>query len=61
MVMELPGIDDRPGRVVEAEIHRRFNLLVSFDPAASPKEFLLVVSFGYSKFCLTAVSVAHIL
>ena len=56
MAMELPGLDVRPGRVVEAEIRRRFNLPVSFDSSASPKEFLLVASFGHSKFRLTSVS-----
>lgn len=46
---------------MEAEIRRRFNLPVSFDSSASPKEFLLVASFGHSKFRLTSVSVARIL
>jgi len=44
--MELPGLDLRPGKSVEAEIGRRFNLPISFDHALSSKEFFLVISVG---------------
>lgn len=59
--MDLPGFDRRPRRVVEAEILRRYNSPVSFDPNLSAREFFLVVSVGRCKFRLTELSVALIL
>jgi hypothetical protein len=59
--MDLPGLDRQPGRVVEAEILRRFNSSISFDPNLSAHEFFLVVSVGRCKFRLSEVSVALIL
>jgi len=59
--MDLPGLDHCPGKGVEAEIHRRFNSPVSFDPSRSAREFFLVASFGRCKFCLSEFSVASLL
>lgn len=43
----------RPGRVVEAEIHRKFGSPVCHDSSSPFPQFLLVVSFGRCKFRLT--------
>lgn len=59
--MDPLGLDLRPGRVVQAEIFRRFSAPVSFDPSLSPKEFFLVLSVGRCKYRLTEVSVSSIL
>lgn len=59
--MDLPGLDLRPGKVVEAEILRRYNTLVSFDPRLSPRAFFLVLSIGRCKFRLSKKSVSLIL
>lgn len=59
--MDLPGLDHRPGKVVQAEIQRRFNSPVSFDPISSAREFFLVLSVGRCKYRLTESSVATIL
>lgn len=59
--MDLPGLDRRPGKVVQAEIQRRFNSPVSFDPISSAREFFLVLSVGRCKYRLTESSVATIL
>jgi hypothetical protein len=59
--MDLPGLDRRPGRVVEAEIFCRFNALVCFGPSLSARQFFLVFSIGRCKFRLTGISVALIL
>lgn len=59
--MELPGLNFRPGKVVEAEIRRKFGSLVCHDPSSSLPEFLLVLSFGCCKFHLLEASAALIL
>lgn len=59
--MDLLGLDLRLGRVVQAEIFRRFNASISFDPTFSPKEFFLVLYVGRCKYRLTDVSVSSIL
>ena len=59
--MDLPGLDGRPGRVVEAEILRRYNAPVSFDPLTSSREFFFVLSIERCKFRLSEHSVALIL
>lgn len=59
--MDLSGLDRRPGRVVEAEVYRRYNALVSFDPLSSSSEFFLVLSVGRCKFRLLEHSVSLIL
>lgn len=60
--MELPGLNFRPGKVIQAEVLRKFGLPVcrNFSSPSSP-EFFLVVSFGRCKFRLTESSVATIL
>jgi hypothetical protein len=59
--MDLPGLNTRTGKVVEAEIRRRFGLPVSFDPALPSREFFLVLSFGRCKFRLTEAVAAALL
>lgn len=57
--MDLPGLIFRPGKVIEAEIHRKFNSTVCApNPLAG---FRLVASFGRCKFRLIEKSVACIL
>jgi hypothetical protein len=48
--MDLSSLDHQPRRVVEAEIFRRYNSPVSFDPLTSSCKFFLVVSIGRCKF-----------
>jgi len=59
--MDLPGLNFRPRKVVEAEILRKFGLPVC--PSSSPpsSEFLLVLSFGRCKYELNELSAALIL
>jgi len=59
--MDLLGLNRRPGKVVEAEIRRRYNSPVTFDPSLSAQEFFLVVSVGRCRYSLTEFSVASIL
>lgn len=56
-----PIINRRLGKVVEAEILRRFGTPVCFDPVSSPQEFLLVVSVGRCKFRLSSLTVGFLL
>lgn len=56
--MDLPGLDRRRGRVVEAEIFRRYNSPGSFDLRHSSRPFFLVLSVGRCKFRLSESSVA---
>jgi hypothetical protein len=58
--MDLNGLNFRPGRVVEAEIRRKFGTSVS-PISPQPHPFLLVVSFGRCKYRLTSLSVSLIL
>lgn len=58
--MDLPGLNPRPGRVVEAEIRRKFG--TSITPASSnSRSFFLVVSFGRCRYRLSVLSVSSIL
>lgn len=59
--MDLPGLDRRPGKVVQAEIWRRFASPVSFDPRSSRRQFFLVLSFGRCVFRLSEHVAALIL
>lgn len=59
--MDLLGLCLWPGKVVAADILRRFGCPVSVDPSHPSSEFFLVISFGRCKFRLTALSVATIL
>jgi hypothetical protein len=59
--MDPSCLDRRPGQVVQAEILRRYNTPVSFDPLYSSREFFLVLSIGRCKFHLSNTSVALIL
>lgn len=59
--MDLPELNFRPGKVVEAEIRRRFSSPVSFDPNLSSREFFLVLSFGRCKFRLSEQLASHVL
>lgn len=57
--MDLLGQNFRAGKVVEAEIHRKFGLLVC--PSPTSKEFFLVLSFGRCRYRLSEVYAATIL
>jgi hypothetical protein len=46
LIMDLPELDFRLGKVVEAEIFRRFASPVSFTSVPHRRDFFLVVSFG---------------
>jgi hypothetical protein len=59
--MDLPGLNFRPGKVVEAEVLRKFGTSVCVHPSSSSNGFLLVLSFGRCKFRLSEVSAALIL
>lgn len=59
--MEIPPLNLRPGRVVEAEILRRFGTPVNFDPSSPLPEFFLVLSVGRCKFRLSPITVGCIL
>lgn len=59
--MVLPALNPRPGRVVEAEILRRFGTPINSHPASPFPEFLLVLSVGRCKFCLTPATVGVLL
>jgi hypothetical protein len=59
--MVLPALNHRPGRVVEAEIRRRFGSPINFNPSSSFLEFFLVLSVGRCKFRLTVETVGLIL
>jgi hypothetical protein len=45
--MNILDLNKRPGKVVEAEIRRRFSSIVNFDPSLSPHDIYLVLSFGH--------------
>lgn len=59
--MEPPILNRRPGKVVEAEILRRFGSPVCFDPVSSPQEFLLVLSVGRCNFRLSPFTMGFLL
>lgn len=59
--MDLPGLNFRPERVIEAEIHRKFGSAVSFDPSFPSSEFFLVLSFGRCKFKVSVSSATILL
>lgn len=59
--MDLPGLNPRPGRVVAAEILRRFGSSVCAPSSPTSPEFFLVISFGRCLFRLSEQSVASIL
>lgn len=59
--MDLPGLNFTPGKVIQAEIQRRFASPVSFSPSSCHREFFLVISFGRCKFRLLESSVSLIL
>lgn len=59
--MDLPGLVFRSGKVVEAEILRKYGTSVCVHPSFSSKGFFLVVSFGRCKYRLSVNSVASIL
>lgn len=59
--MDFPGLNFRPGKVVEAEILRRHGLPVCHVPALRFPEFFLVLSFGRCKYRLSEQSAATIL
>jgi hypothetical protein len=59
--MVLPGLNFRSGKVVEAEIIRKFGLPVCSSPSLSTSEFFLVLSFGRCKYKLSELLAAIIL
>ena len=59
--MDLPGLNPRAGKVVEAEILRKLGTSVCVHPASPAKGFFLVLSFGRCKYRLTVESVGLIL
>lgn len=60
--MDLPGLNPRPGKVIEAEILRKFGASVCVHPSSPRSQgFLLVVSFGRCKYRLNEAFVALIL
>lgn len=59
--MELPGLNFRPGKALEAAILQTHGTSVCVHPAFSSKSFFLVASFGRCKYKLTEASVATIL
>lgn len=58
--MELPGLNSRPGLVIQKQVWRSFGLPVS-SSRSSFRDFLLVVSFGRCRFRLCPISVGLIL
>lgn len=58
--MDLLGLDPRPGKVVQAEIWRRFSSPISFDPSSSRHKFFPVLSFGRCVFHLSEQNAAGI-
>lgn len=59
--MELLGLIFRLGKVIEAEIHRKFSTPVCVLASSPSKGFFLVLSFGRCKYRLTLQSDALIL
>jgi hypothetical protein len=59
--MDLPGLNFRLGKVVEAKILRKFGTSVCVHPSFPSKGFFLILSFGRCKFRLSEDSVALIL
>ena len=59
--MELPSLNFRPSKVVEAEVHRKFGSPVCLDPSSPSPGFHLVLSFGRCKFRLSEENAAIIL
>ena len=51
----------RPGRVVEAEILRRYGSSVTSDPSSAAKDFFLVLSVGHCKFRLSEHLIENLL
>lgn len=59
--MALPGLNFRPGKVVEAEIRRKYGSPVCHNPSSQSSAFFLVISFGRCKFRLSEWNAALIL
>ena len=59
--MDLPSLNFRPGKVVEAAILQAFGTSVCVHPAFPSKCFILVASFGCCKYKLIEDSMATIL
>ena len=59
--MEAPPLNPRPGRVIEAEVLRRFRSPINFVPFSLLQEFFLVLSVGRCKLYLTTQSVEALL
>lgn len=59
--MDLPGLNPRAGKVVEAEILRKFGTSVCVHPSSRARGFFLVLSVGRCKYHLTVDSVGRIL
>jgi hypothetical protein len=57
--MEVPAFNTRPGRVLQAEIFRRYGSPVTSSSPA--KDFLMVLSVGRCKFRLTSLLLHHLL
>ena len=51
----------RPGRVVDAEILRRYGSSVTSDPSSAAKDFILVLSVGHCKFRLSEHLIENLL
>jgi hypothetical protein len=58
--MDLPGLNPRPGRVVEAKIRRKFGTSITL-ASSNSCSFFLVVSFGRCRYRLSILSVSSIL
>lgn len=59
--MDIPSLNTRPGRVVDAEILRRFGSSVNALSQSKAKPFYLVLSVGRCKFRLVPSLVEHLL
>lgn len=59
--MDLPGLTFRPGKVLEAEILRKFGTPVCVPITSPSKGFFLVLSFGRCKYRLSSQSATLIL
>lgn len=59
--MDLPGLNPRLGKVVEATFRRNLGSPVCLQPSSPARGFFLVLSFGRCKFRLSLSNVAFIL
>ncbi|TVU39446.1 hypothetical protein EJB05_12866, partial [Eragrostis curvula] len=60
-LVDLPGLDFRPGIGVQTAIQERYGSPINFKPGSGQTEFLLVASIGRCIYRLSEESVSHIL